>query len=35
MDKIPLPRFNPWLALALLVMAGFLYNWLWGFILGG
>ena len=35
MDRIPLPGFNPWLALALLVIAGFLYNWLWSFILGG
>ncbi len=35
MDHVPLPRLNPWLTLALLVLGGFAYVWLWGVALGG
>lgn len=35
MDRVELPRMNPWLSLALLVLAGFAYVWIWGVILRG
>lgn len=35
MDRVELPRLNPWLSLALLVLAGFAYVWIWGVILRG
>ena len=35
MDKVKLPRLNPWLSLALLVLAGFFYVWIWGVLLRG
>ena len=35
MDQVELPRLNPWLSLALLVLAGFAYVWIWGVILRG
>ena len=35
MDRIDLPRFNPWLVLLLLVLLGFGYIGLWGWLLGG
>lgn len=35
MDRIALPRLNPWLALLLLVLLGFGYIGLWGRLLGG
>ena len=35
MDRIPLPRLNPWLALLILVLLGFGYIGLWGRLLGG
>ncbi len=35
MDRIALPRLNPWLALLLLVLLGFGYIGLWGWLLGG
>lgn len=27
MDQVPLPRMNPWLALFLLILLGFVYIW--------
>ena len=27
MDKVPLPRLNPWLSLFLLILVGFFYIW--------
>lgn len=35
MDRIALPRLNPWLALIILVLLGFGYIGLWGWLLGG
>ena len=35
MDRVELPRWNPWLSLALLVLAGFAYVWIWGVFLRG
>ena len=35
MDRVELPRWNPWLSLALLVLAGFAYVWIWGVLLRG
>ncbi|MCZ0933616.1 MAG: hypothetical protein OXJ54_00375 [Gemmatimonadetes bacterium] len=35
MDRIALPRLNPWLALLILVLLGFGYIGLWGRLLGG
>lgn len=35
MDRIALPRLNPWLALLILVLLGFGYIGLWGWLLGG
>lgn len=35
MDRIALPRHNPWLALLILVLLGFGYIGLWGWLLGG
>ena len=35
MDQVELPRLNPWLSLALLVLAGFFYVWIWGVLLRG
>ncbi len=35
MDRIPVPRLNPWLALGLLILSGFAYLWLWGGLLRG
>jgi len=35
MDRIALPRLNPWLALLLLVLLGFGYIGFWGWLLGG
>ena len=35
MDRVELPRLNPWLSLALLVLAGFAYVRIWGAILRG
>lgn len=35
MDRISLPRLNPWLALLILVLLGFGYIGLWGRLLGG
>ncbi len=35
MDRVELPRMNPWLSLALLVLAGFAYVWIWGVLLRG
>ena len=35
MDQVELPRLNPWLSLALLVLAGFAYVWIWGVLLRG
>lgn len=35
MDRVELPRMNPWLSLALLVLAGFFYVWIWGVLLRG
>lgn len=35
MDRIGLPRLNPWLALLILVLLGFSYIGLWGWLLGG
>ncbi|MYC89782.1 MAG: hypothetical protein F4X22_16360 [Gemmatimonadales bacterium] len=35
MDQIALPRLNPWLALLILVLLGFGYIGLWGWLLGG
>lgn len=35
MDRIALPRLNPWLALLFLVLLGFGYIALWGRLLGG
>lgn len=35
MDRITLPRLNPWLALLFLVLLGFGYIGLWGWLLGG
>ena len=35
MDQVKLPRMNPWLSLALLVLAGFAYVWIWGVLLRG
>lgn len=33
MDQVPLPRLNPWLALFLLILLGFLYIWATGALL--
>ena len=35
MDRISLPRLNPWLALLILVLLGFGYIGLWGWLLRG
>lgn len=35
MDRIALPRLNPWFALLVLVLLGFGYIGLWGWLLGG
>ena len=35
MDRVASPRFNPWLALILLMLGGFLYIWIWGALLRG
>ena len=35
MDRVALPRLNPWLALLILVLLGFGYLGLWGWLLGG
>ena len=35
MDRIALPRLNPWLALLVLVLLGFGYIGLWGWLLRG
>lgn len=35
MDRIVLPRLNPWLALLILVLLGFGYIGLWGWLLRG
>ena len=35
MDRIALPRLNPWLVLLILVLLGFGYIGLWGRLLGG
>lgn len=35
MDRVDSPRFNPWLALILLMLGGFLYIWIWGALLKG
>lgn len=35
MDRIALPRLNPWLVLLLLVLLGFGYIGLWGWLLRG
>ncbi|MDE2943403.1 MAG: hypothetical protein OXT63_04220 [Gemmatimonadota bacterium] len=35
MDRIVLPRLNPWLVLLILVLLGFGYIGLWGWLLGG
>ena len=35
MDRVATPRFNPWLSLILLFLAGFLYIWIWGVLLRG
>ena len=35
MDEVRLPRFNPWLALILLVLLGLGYIGLWGWLLRG
>ena len=35
MDRIALPRLNPWFALLILVLMGFGYIGLWGWLLGG
>ena len=34
MDRVALPRLNPWLALLILVLLGFGYIGLWGRLLG-
>ena len=35
MDAVPPPRLNPWLSLVLLVLAGFIYVWIWEYLLRG
>ena len=35
MDGVVLPNLNPWLALLILVLLGFGYIGLWGWLLGG
>lgn len=35
MDRISLPRLNPWLTLLILVLLGFGYIGLWGWLLRG
>ena len=35
MDRIVLPRINPWLALLILVLLGFGYIGLWGWLMRG
>ena len=35
MDAVPPPRLNPWLSLGLLVLAGFIYVWIWEYLLRG
>ena len=35
MDRIALPRLSPWLALLILVLLGFGYIGLWGWLLRG
>lgn len=34
-ERVVLPRLNPWLALLLLVLLGFGYIGLWSWLLGG
>ena len=34
-DDVRFPRLNPWLALLLLVLLGFAYIGLWGWLLRG
>ncbi len=35
MDAVPPPRLNPWLSLLLLVLVGFIYVWIWEYLLRG
>ena len=33
MDEVPSPSLNPWISLALLILLGFVYLWIWKTIL--
>ncbi len=35
MDAVPPPRLNPWLSLLLLILLGFIYVWIWEYLLRG
>ena len=33
MDSVSLPHLNPWLSLILLILLGFIYVWIWEYLL--
>ncbi len=35
MDTVSPPRLNPWISLLLLILVGFIYVWIWEYVLRG